>query len=275
MKRPKKPGTPIDVRRVRGWATDFEGYRHSVSERHLENWLDQVDPNDKDTIARLLDVVEFVADDQITAAYRQILNSLPGWNKTKSRRKGEWRFAPYSASAGESGDAMLHKFRLATGLSSSQYSELFIHRSDILRAGLGADDTIVLVDDFMGTGNQACKAWNQQFGELLTEVGNIYLVLIRATDGAVQRISEETEMSAVAKTTLTAADNIFHDACKHFSDDDKDTIMRYCQLADHRKPKGYGDCGLVVVFSHNCPNNSIALLHSTADDWEPLFRRYD
>jgi len=38
-------------------------------------------------------------------------------------------------------------------------------------------------------------------------------------------------------------------------------------------PLGYGDCQAVIVFEHNCPNNSLPILWKESSKWKPLFKR--
>jgi hypothetical protein len=200
---------------------------------------------------------------------------MEGWSRDVSRRRGKWRFAAFSASAGESGDSMLHEFRRANNLAGKPYNDLFIHRSDLLREKLSADDTVVLIDDFIGTGDQACSAWDEQFGELLAEVGHVYLIVVAANHTAIDRVNNQTGMQVFAHVRLGAADNVFASECQAFTDQEKTQLLLYCRRASRLYPKGHGDCGLLVVFAHTCPNDSIAILHASSRTWEPLFRRYD
>src|SRR5882672_2721777 len=226
MKRPLPPGTPIDMQRVRRWMADFSGYRITVTEQRVDRWIEQFSRADRDLAARVLDSVDFVSNEQIAAAFRSILNSLPKWNINSNRRQGAWRFAPFSSSAGESGDAMLDKFRLANGMKGKKYNELFIWKSDLLRANLGPEDTVVFVDDFSGSGSQACDAW-PVIEELLPGKPTIYLALVAATTVARDRIQRETEITLVPNYVLAQTENVFSPYCDCFSDDEKEDILRY------------------------------------------------
>lgn len=275
MKAPRARKSAIDLGRIRRWVSEFATYRHNVPEERIRDWIKQFKTSDHDLAARLLDCVEFYSHDQVAAAFRGILNGLPGWDADPEKRKGKWRFVPFSSSAGESGDSMTHKFRHANNLAGKKYNELFIHRSDILREDLGENDVVVLIDDFIGTGSQVCEAWSEQFGELLAEVGSVYLVVVAGCNQGLKRISDEVGLDVVVHHLLDDSDNIFADSCKHFSDEEKHSILKYCETANSREPRGKGDCGLVVVFAHTCPNNSIPILSSQAKAWEGLFRRYN
>lgn len=275
MKTPLPPGTPIDRSRFSRWLLDFIGYRYSVSEQRIDRWLDQFNGEDKDTAARILDCVDFVTHQQMVAAFRNTLNILPGWDRNESLRQGRWRFISFSTSAGESGDTMLHVFRRANELTGSQYNELFIYKSDLLNQELGTEDTVIFVDDFAGTGDQATNAWAEHIEELLPGNPRIFLVLVAASINAIHRVNDETGLTIMPYIELNEQDNIFSVSCNHFSNREKETILRYCNKANSSHPKGRGDCGFVIVFYHTCPNNSIPILHMDHQSWSGLFRRHD
>jgi len=192
-----------------------------------------------------------------------------------------------SGSAGESGDAMLHHFRIANCLDAKSLNELFVSRSDLFRQTLladddpqklGEDDVVVLLDDFSGTGTQVCDAWNNpqtSFGALLTGVGKVYLIVVAASKAARKKISDETTISLLPAHDLHESDNVFSENCRHFTKADRVKLVHYGKIADKKSPKGFGDCGLVVVFQHRSPNNSIPILHADHSRWTGLFPRHD
>jgi hypothetical protein len=287
MKRPFDPGAPVDAKRYRRWISRFGSYRAGILNLTIETWLDQFEGEDQDLAARVLDAVEYYGQSQINAAYRQALKALPDWDKSASKRKSQWRFAAMSGSAGESGDAMLYNFRIANGLDERRFDQLFVSRTDLFRQTmlpdnhsekLGADDVVVLLDDFSGTGTQACDAWNDpetSYGALLAGVGKVYLILVAASKDARRKILAETGMSPVPAHYLHESDNVFSDKCRHFTMKDRARLLHYCKIADKHDPKGFGDCGFVVVFQHRPPNNTIPILHADHSKWTGLFPRND
>ena len=273
MRTPRPANTPIDARRRLIWQRRFASYRYGVTEAGIQDWLDQFHDADKDTAARLLDSVEFISAEQLHAAFRSLLARVPGWHRNARHRGGKFAFAPFSSSAGESGDSMLHEFRLANELNHREFDPLFIGRSDLLRSGLGGDDTVVFLDDFVGSGRQAVTALQTMFQELTAQIGNVYLVTVGAFRDGSDRIKEETTMQLLTHRSLGYQDNLFHDDCNHFSANEKNRILHYCKIASPAKPRGFGDCGLVLVLYHQCPNNALAALHATSQEWVPLFPR--
>lgn len=273
MRPPRARGTAIDAARIGNWLERFAGYRIHVSRVRINQWLDRFQNQHRDLAARILDAVEFFREDHLTDAYRAVFGRVTGWAKNSSERRGRWRFVAFSTHAGESGDRMLHTFRTATGLAATRFDDLFIHRSDLLREQLTADDTVVFVDDFAGTGNQAVTAWNESLGELLPGRPRIVLLLVVATDAAIEQIGGETPMIVKAYRHLRAHDNFFAVQCTHFDNAEKADTLHYCTVADAANPHGYGACGILLAFAHRCPNNSIPILHSNKQAFRGLFPR--
>jgi hypothetical protein len=257
------------------WTSVFSGYRHSINEQRIDRWLEQFDGAHRDLAARVLDSVDFVTHEQMASSFRETVKIMGGWDPDPNQRQGNWRFVGFSVSSGESGDTMLHKFRLANRLTGKQYNPLFIHKSELLAGNLGHEDTVVFVDDFTGTGSQVTDAWAENIQELLPGNPRIFIVFAAASARARVKIETETSLTVISGIELTEHDDLFSSACVHFTQDEKDVILEYCRRSDRRYPRGYGDCGFLLVFAHNCPNNSIPILHAFNRRWEGLFRRYD
>ena len=135
---------------------------------------------------------------------------------------------------------MLHQFRLANKLNHREFDSLFIGRSDLLRSELGRDDTVVFLDDFVGTGNQAVIAWQNMFQELTAPIGTVYLITVGAFQIGSERIRAETRMQLLAHRSLGYRDNLFHADCNHFTAHEKNRILHYCKLASRDHPCGFG-----------------------------------
>lgn len=268
-------GDPIDTARIRGWTTEYGGYRHAVTTTTIESWLEQFKAQHRDIAARVLDAVDYYDNGRIASAFRSALRSLNGWHSDASKRTGRWFFVPYSGSAGESGDTMLHQFRLANGLDRKQHNYLFAYRSDLIRLKLTADDTVVFVDDITATGKQVCDVWNDEFAELVAGVGQTFLLVVVAGRGARAAIGNGTDIRLVPSHEMVASDNIFANECAFFTSAEKRELLSYCQIANAKTPKGTGDCGFLLVFQHRCPNNSVPILHAYHDKWHGVFQRHD
>jgi hypothetical protein len=286
VRAPRPRNTPIDARRLRSWVDRFASYREQVTVQIVESWIEQFLQKDQDVAARILDSVQYYSQAQIEAAFRDSLTGLHGWSADPGEREGRWAFAAMSSGAGESGDAMMHAFRVANRLDKRQFSDLFLHRADLFRQAnlpesdpgrLGPDDTVVLLDDFSGTGKQVCDAWNgaeTSFGALLANVGQVYLILVAVGAKARAKIADETELTLKSAHLLHDSDDVFAANCPHFNNSDREALLKYGKKADKKNPRGFGECGLTVVFQHRAPNNSIPILHADHGDWTGLFPRH-
>ncbi len=273
MRKPRPRGTAVDGARVSSWTSRFPGYRVAVTSGRIAKWLSRFDGGHVDIAARVLDAVRYVTHDQLDAVFREVLRKLAGlgWDKG-AKRQGKWRFAPFASGAGESGDMMLYKFKVANRLDSQTYEEFFVHKSTLLRHDLGPDDTVVFFDDISGSGDQAAEHWSE-LRELLPRGPRVFLVLFAVSTHARTKILAETNIKLIQHAALTDKDSIFAPACTHFTDAEKQTLLTYCRRADPRQPRGWGECGFVIVFAHRCPNNSIPVLHARNRRWTGLFER--
>jgi hypothetical protein len=274
MRKPKRRGTSISDLRVDEWRERFGGFRDTPTKEAIERWIRRFRNRDTDIAARLLDAVEVISSSDMRNAFRRLLAELPGWSKRADQRLGNWVFVALESSAGQSGGSMLHLFRQANGLAANRYDSLFKYNRDLPSLGLGSEDNVVFVDDFSGTGDQVLNHW-PRVRELVGDRPNLFLILIAAPALTVSRIESETHYKIICNTSLGDQDNIFSTTCKYFKKAERDKIKGYCFRASRNAPAGYGECGLLVVFHHGCPNNCIPILHANNQNWVGLFPRYD
>ena len=273
MRRPKASGVPIDGARLADWADRYADYHKRPTKPKLLAWIDQFSRPDRDLAARVLDSVEYFSHEAVEDALVQRANSLPGWSRSRTERSGKWRFVAFARAAGESGNAMLHKFRIAANLTGPSFDDLFIEKRDLLTQGLTSSDTVVFIDDFAGTGQQIADCWKEVIEELLPGKPRVCLLLVAATAAAIQKITSDTPMKVVAHRVLRDRDNIFSSECRYFAAADQTRILSYCRRADPQDPRGFGECGLALVLAHNAPNNSIPILHRSNHRWISVFPR--
>lgn len=266
-----KRGALIDDARISGWLDRFSGYRQHPTKAKVQAWLDRFSAKDKDLAARILDCVEVISAEAIHDGYKRALESLPGWHPNKNDREGTWVFVGYGK-AGQSGQAMVNVFREANGLTSDRFDYLFCTAVELPNKKLKDEDTIVFIDDFAGTGEQVCRNW-RTMDELAAANARRFLILTAATDAAVDRIQEETELTVRVRFQVNKNENVFSNSCPRFNTDERKSLLPYCRLADSKNPKGWGDCGLLYVLHHKTPNNSIPILHTNHPRWRGLFPR--
>jgi hypothetical protein len=253
------------------WYDSFRFYRHSPSREEVLAWVKQFDVEHFALAAKVLDQVILISDLDIQQGYHDALAKLPGWSLDDKVRKGKWAFVGLGGQA-ESGPAMLHMFREANGLTSDLFQSLFVTPADLPELRLTAHDTVVFVDDFSGTGDQFSKRW-ALFQELVSSEARTYLFLAAATHRAMKRLQSLDDITIEARLVLGPDSDVFSAHNTVFSDDDKAVLLGYCRRADRSNPKGWGNCGLLLVISRKTPNNSIPVLHVSSKKWKGIFPR--
>jgi hypothetical protein len=253
------------------WYDRFRFYRHPPSREEIYAWLSQFAENHSFIAAKVLDNVVIISDAEVQQAYRDALARIGGWAKDHEQRKGRWVFLGLGGQA-ESGPAMLHMFREAAGLQADRYQELFKTLADLPRMKLTTEDTVIFVDDFAGSGDQFIARWETN-RELIASEARIFLFLAAATSKALTRLADIEDVKIEAGRELAAHQNILSEECGSFSPEEKLVILSYCKRADRRNPKGWKDCGLLLVISRKTPNNSLPILHARSRRWIPLFPR--
>lgn len=273
MRQPENRGAAIDATRIQRWLTRFHGYRLAVTKRRVRKWIGRFRVADADLAARVLDAVEFFTDEDLERILRKIHGRLRqrGWNSDK-KGGARWRFVAFGASAGESGDTMLHTFRRANEIRGSRFNQYFPYKAELVAQRLGPEDTVVFFDDISGSGQQAAEN-SEHLRELLPDGPRILLVLIALSTKARKRIESQTPIRLMCHLELSASDNVFSASCSHFTQAEQHRLLTYCDVANPSAPRGYGDCGFLIVFSHDCPDNSIPVLHANHPRWRGLFPR--
>ena len=258
--------------KIEEWFNRFVFYRHPPSREDIATWLELFAKADQPIAAKILDSTELISEADIQRGYRDALESIEGWHRRKADRMGEWVISGFGG-PGESGAEMLRKFREANRLSSASFDYLFATAAELPEKQLTEDDTVVFVDDFSGTGEQIENLWGKHVE--LASGARSFLILTAATEGAIEKIMELEYLEELLLSRVISRDSdIFADDNPVFSEAEKERVFPYCKRADRKRPKGFGDCGLLFVLSHKTPNNSLPILHANSSSWRGLFPRY-
>ena len=258
--------------KIQGWYDRFRYYRRPPSVADIQRWIGRFQDGDRELASKVLDRVLLISEDDIQRGYREALEAIPGWHRTRARRRGEWVICGFGG-AGESGGEMLRKFREANRLAGKRQDYLFDTITHLASRRLTEADTVIMVDDFSGTGEQITSYWPTH-AELIGGA-RAFLVLTAATRDALARLIQLPTLSEILVDYIAErSDNVFSAANTEFTNSEKERLLQYCQIADARRPKGFGECGLTIVLSHKTPNNSLPILHANKKDWRGLFPRY-
>lgn len=147
-------------------------------------------------------------------------------------------------------------------------------------------NTIIFVDDFLGSGSQFKKFFDQwEFNSPVMKNTSFFYAPVVAHDSGIVNLSNDLPDLSIAYVEHLGSRQQF------FSDETWDDLTQgqisaleaknwYLDFAkkngvgsSRSKPLGYGNLELVYGFSHATPNNSLPILWQSSDKWNPLLER--
>jgi hypothetical protein len=259
-----------------------------VEAEDIRAWLDQFAGARNQRLAfTVLRAVRFISNVELRSLYEAV--------HAQARRGTTIRLEPdkryrrefavvYAEADGKSASLMAKQYAHANQIHSSCI--VAASRLDEHLAGRGYE-RVVIVDDFIGTGNTAIDRLGDHAQVIreaaeATERNVVFAVAVAFQEGE-RRVDEWITSNAVpveiaVGETLVDSDRCFHENAGAFETTDDRLVARrlFEELARRvgsREPLGTGDLEALVVFEHNCPNNTLPLLWKKSDEWTPLFER--
>ena len=187
--------------------------------------------------------------------------------------------------AGKSGPMMLSIFQQSHDIKGLVYMEFkeFLYTDKNLREF----EIIFLLDDFIGTGNQAIESWKKKFGmKSYQDISDenkhlkfIYLTLM-SYKGGKEKIESEIPIKVISHIEVGETFEVFSDksVCyqKSVEREKGKSIMEGKGKLLCNFPLGYENMELAIAFQHNTPNNSLPVIWKKEKGiWEPLFERFE
>ena len=223
-------------------------------------------------------------------AHGSIRNKLPVFVKHGRAQRRHDIFVSFIDGHGKSGSHFAEIYQKANEIISKNVEIPAQLGVALRRARERGEVGLVIVDDMIGTGQNLVDRLidlSDAFGEVGvgTEIPLSVVVLCGTLEG-------EQKVRTHLEATMPNADLEICEVLnsKHFafgeslgfweSDNEKmeakSLVMDLGSRLHKGKPLGFGDQGLLLTFSRNCPNNSLPILHGSAKGdkpWNPLFPR--
>jgi hypothetical protein len=185
--------------------------------------------------------------------------------------------------AGKSGQSMLYTFKKSHGIKDLTYLE----EAQLLQCSidLNSKQFVFLIDDFIGSGNQAKDEWNEKidgksFDDIHKEYPDlkfVYLALVGCEKGKIE-IENNTPMKVIIGEELNETFMCFSDVSAIYKNNAerkraKEVMTEKGRMLYSRYPLGYDNLELAVAFIHNTPDNTLPVIWKRAAGWHPLFER--
>lgn len=176
---------------------------------------------------------------------------------------------------GESGCFILYYFRQANNLPIS----IFLKRWDEVNCD---DSGLLLVDDFLGTGNTAIGFWESQIIQKILkdcpDVELYYLALVALRKG-IENVKKSTDFNIICPQVFEEDYRVFSSSSSIFPDaKERGLAKKVCEkygsrLEGSRDALGYKNSQAIIGFHHNVPNNTLPIIWSDRRGWHPIFKR--
>lgn len=280
----------------------YEDYEPCQFERfadRLDSWLANLDAeDDQKTLYLLLKQIFFVGRREFESLCRAAFHGpIMRWlldsanialdnpdisAKYKAAMEETW-FCPITDSMrinaffkvnGINGRELQPDWRSLRKLGDTAKIRDYIEKSGIKR--------IVLLEDFVGTGIQMGKAITFA-AELGEETEVLVCPLIICPEGVKKALELKKKHKNISfaqvmslppsmfiRMAAEPTDLPTHAAARELI---RKTAPRLSPKAVPQTPHGFMDTGATVVLYSNCPDNSLPIIHETADAWRPLFPR--
>jgi len=246
-------------------AHDF-GDHEGMGTPKISRWVAQYDDNDIPLAMKILREIRYYSIENIRSMIRSLVRLT--YHHFSMVDQNRILFIPIGASY--EGSSVV-----ARALRDEIRNERRIKSmADLESLEPGTFDALVFLDDFSGTGS-TLKIWWMNV-ESIVLPRNVPFAIALLVLNYRARDTIEQFANVICIDELDQSFNVIGPQSQRFTQTEKDRIVEYCRRTGCH-PKylfGFKECGLLVAFKHQCPNNSLPILWHACDQppWEALFK---
>lgn len=265
----------VDVEELAEKYHDFNPV--SVDGARVAKWLAQFKEEDRLLAIRLGKQLEYFGTPRVMQQLRTLHELVLQRLSVEGKSIEDARFFA-AGRAGESGGELITRYRNANGLTL--HSHLFNDMRDLMMAGAGSNKpAFVFVDDFIGSGHQVVKYWDDMLSQLISPpyTSPLLICTVLACEEGIRHIQENTPLEVVHSYQVPEACYLTNDQNPHYNAAELATLRGYCESVESAIPFGYGKMGLCVSMYSGPPTNSISIIRGSRGQrpWIGLLPRYD
>lgn len=271
-------------RRIETIVKTLKGSVHPIQ---IRNWLENFYQYDWDKALRVLERLKYFSLKEVIAEYdnsiKKLIQIAPSEKKI---------FVSASSEYGKSGPAMIYLFKKAPSFSVNEGRiKIVSHIRKLKQQGFKDGDILVLVDDFIGSGG----SWSDFYRDYLSKqvikdktIINLVFICVAYIQDSVDTLTEEIPLNIkILGTPLPKAfatrgspfgyrPNMvpIRNFCYRQAEENKLFVTHdYKEDKDIGHPLGYNNSQALVLFEHSIPNNTLPIIWSAKNGWEPLYPR--
>jgi len=192
----------------------------------------------------------------------------------------------------ESGNHLLYFLRQEAGLHKSSFAstdELFtLSRRRKLKLKDPGITNYIFLDDFCGSGEQACRYWNKHFIKALRNLApkaNLYYFVLFATHSGLEYLRAKTQFTSIQSVIEFDDSYSIFNSQRYFRGTPpevtlkgaQELALKYGMVLWPKHPLGFDEGQMLLGFYHNTPDNTLPIIWSPGShkkSWKPMFTRY-
>lgn len=269
-----------------------------VKKARLESWLKQFCGTEEEFFAAcLLDQIIYRTKQQFESGLRALIRSnlngrlfenepdLSLLQKLSSQNDPKLRLVPVICDADpptKSGPLVMRRLQRILQVNQKWMCWPWQSTKYIEEHGI---DTILFVDDFLGSGTQFVKFFKQwEFDSQHSGIKYFYTPVVAHQQGINYLAKNLPNVQVVPAEILSESHNFFSEKIwkrlgqnEISAGDAKAWYLDFCSTRDIKPQKvsilGYGDMALTFGLGHATPNNSLPILWNETAKWQPLLER--
>jgi len=266
-------GKEVSADHVRSWLTQFGG---AYRQRLIMPLLEGVKFFDQAKIEEACEVLFKRIQRWYLSKFPDIESDLAGEKMTK--RIASKLTISVLDNIGKSGSGIARTFTNRNSIFQYQ-------RIDKHKLMFEPNDIIIFIDDFIATGNtmkeklrEVLNSERNKTKEIQSKIFLCSIVGYSKSGVMLEKEFKELDVSVEIANELNESDKCFSDASPLFrSKLEKEKCKELCLdkglELENKNPLGFSNCQSLIVFSDNCPNNTLPIFYKKTKKWTPLFER--
>lgn len=249
-------------------------FQGDITNDQFEDWLGQFLPEERPIIERLTAHFQYFSANAVNDAVIQLYKNIVAHLNVKSIDSTKAWYVPVGYVA-KSGSLISYMFRKRNDIPYKR----FVSLTDLDVTRIAPTDTVILLDDFLGSGAQAVDVWSHLSERLPQPITRrVLLGVLIAQERGIRLLESDTKIEAVSTKILTEADMAFSSTGGVFKDERErerafNVIQKYGQRLYPEYPDGFNKSQSLIGFFYSTPNNTLPIYWSTVDGWRPLLPR--
>lgn len=237
------------------WGIGATGLVASQNRTMILRWFENFTPHEHPIIAHLVQRINVVTSYEMDAAIEDIVQEL---ERILGADLKNACLLPMGMSIGDSGAQFVYSVhkRLSDGTDRLIFN-------GTLEQAAEQYETIILVDDIIGSGGQAIKNYNKSYKQLSTQF--VYAPIFAFEDGLNNVEKDAGYDKIIPGRLLREHDRAFSDDSSIFVEPTlRSELMEICRSYGEKiyppGPLGFEDAQALISFPHNCPNNTLPVI---------------